>query len=161
MIGLLIENKYFKNFIFLVNEEERSKKMKKFLYFFVFVAILASLSVGAKQGCTAFEKTAGGAVLGTMLGAGIGAATGNWGLGAAIGGGVGALGGAAVAAMTDSRGNELTEEEVREARIQALEMEGQYDPDLYALRIDRDANDQIRVVPYLKPQKTKKLELIN
>jgi len=125
------------------------------------ITVLASFSVGAKNGCTTTEKVAGSTVFGTALGAGIGALTGNWGLGAAIGAGTGALGGAVFAAMTDSKGNELTEEEVREARLQALEMEGQYDPDLYALRIDRDANDQIRVVPYLKPQKIKKLELTN
>ena len=136
-------------------------KNKKILSFIVFIVMLFCISVGAKNGCSSFDKTAGGAILGTALGAGIGAATGNWGLGAAIGGGVGALGGAAFAAMTDSQGNELTEDEMREARLQALEMEGQYDSDLYALRIDRDANNNIRVVPYLKPMDTKKLQLTN
>jgi len=123
--------------------------------------ILASLSMGTKQGCTTTEKVAVGTMGGAGFGAAIGALTGSPGFGAAMGALTGAVGGAVFAAMTDSRGNELTEEEVREARLQALEMEGQYDPDLYALRIDRDANNQIRVVPYLKPQKTKKLELIN
>jgi len=135
--------------------------MKKFLNFFIFVTILASLSMGAKQGCTTTEKVAVGTMGGAGFGAAIGALTGSPGLGAAIGAITGAVGGAAFAAMTDSRGNELTGEEVREARLQALEMEGQYDPDLYALRIDRDANDNIRVVPYLKPKTTKKLELTN
>ena len=74
--------------------------MKKFLNFFIFVAILASLSMGAKQGCTTTEKVAGGTAGGAALGAIIGAFTGSPGAGAAIGAGAGALGGALFAAAT-------------------------------------------------------------
>ena len=134
---------------------------KEFGSLLILVAILSCLSMGAKNGCTSFEKTAAGAGLGAALGAGIGALVGDPGLGAAIGAGVGGLGGAAYAAMTDDQGNTLTEEEMREARTQRLEMKDKYDSDLYVLRITRDANNKIRVVPEVKPQSTKELQFVN
>lgn len=133
--------------------------------FISFVMVFALLGFGV-VGCTEGQRRTGtnaawGTGIGAALGAGIGALTGNAGLGAGIGAGAGLLGGLAYSALTDDQGNQLTEAEMREARVQALEMEGRYDPDIYALRITRDANGNILVVPQPKPQRKKSLEFIN
>ena len=136
---------------------------KEFWSFLVLIAILATISISAKNGCsmTPAKGAAIGTGVGAALGAGIGAFTGSPALGALIGAGAGALGGALVGDLMDDQGNTLTETEVREARVQALEMEGKYDSDLYVLRITRDANDNIKVVPEVKPKATKRLQFVN
>jgi hypothetical protein len=133
---------------------------KRFGQLLILLTLTFCLSMGARNGCSSFENVAGGTGLGAALGAGIGALAGDPALGAAIGAGAGFVGGMIYDNMSNNTGGALTETEMREARLQALEMEGQYDPNLYALRIDRDANDNIRVVPYLKPQSTNRLQLI-
>lgn len=138
---------------------ERAKRKNLFLSVFLVFALLGFGAIG----CTGTQKGAGaGAGIGAALGAGVSALVGFDPLaGAAIGAGLGGLGGALIGDLMDDKGNKLTEAEAREARLQALEMQGQYDPDIWALRTTRDANGNIKVVAYEKPQKVKKLELTN
>jgi hypothetical protein len=136
-----------------------SKKRNLFLSI---VMVFALLGFGTIS-CTATQKGAGvGAGVGAGAGAVISALVGfDPFAGAAIGAGLGGLGGAIVGDLMDDKGKKLNKEEMQEARLQAQEMEGKYDSDIYWLRITRDANDNIKVVPEVKPKETKKLQFAN
>lgn len=140
--------------------------MKKIFSLFIFIAICACLSVGAKNGCVTTEKrTAAGAGIGagagTLVGLGIGILTGNPTAGAVAGAGVGVLGGTAVAAMTDDKGNELTKAEESEVEKKLIEAKEKYDPKVYGYKIIRDHKGDIDVIFLPKGDPVEEFQLIN
>lgn len=121
---------------------------KKFLSLILFVAVVLCLPVGAtKEGCTSFEKTAGGAGFGAALGAGIGALTGNAGFGAAIGAGAGAVAGGLWAMTSNDTGGELSQADKNaiDIRVAQLQRQGYSSAD-YTFHAIRTASDNIDVL---------------
>ncbi|MEK7589645.1 MAG: hypothetical protein AAB475_00100 [Patescibacteria group bacterium] len=112
----------------------------------IFLIIMVILLLG---GCTETQKRTGaGAGIGALFGFVVGVLlTGSPDAGT-IGAGAGALAGGSFMAMTDSKGNQLTKEEVEDVKLQLKKNGGFFK----VFRIDRDDDNKVIVVQYLKPK---------
>lgn len=85
---------------------------------------LCLLLVLAQVGCLTTQQGTGvGALGGSAAGAGVGAALGNWGLGAMIGAGIGALSGAVVQDQLDKKRQKKEIQELEEAKGPSTEVQ--------------------------------------